>query len=91
MCKEETIDGYTFELTDVMEEDNTIQLLKDILALHGLPQYGGDIGNGLVERGVYYTGKDGDLNRKYANHVDGKLMNEIDDRIINILNKDEDS
>ena len=64
----------------------TIQLLKDILALHGMATYGGDYKcHGLVERGVYYTGDPGDLNRKAANHIDCVKMNDIDDRIIKLV------
>ena len=76
-----------------MDEDLTIQLLKDVLALHGLAGYGGDYKcRGLVERGVYYTGVDGDLDRKAANHIDCNKMDVIDQRIIKLLelhNKDE--
>ncbi len=69
-----------------MEEDKTIELLRDILALHGITNYGGDYKcHGLVERGVYYTGDPGDLNRKAANHIDCRKMGEIDDRIIELV------
>jgi hypothetical protein len=69
-----------------MNDDNTIKLLKDILTLHGIGGYGGDYKyHGLIERGVYYTGNPGDLNRKAANHIDCTKMNDIDDRIIELL------
>lgn len=69
-----------------MDEDKTIKLLKDILALHGMGGYGGNYKcHGLIERGVYYTGNPEDLNRKAANHIDCAKMDDIDNRIIELL------
>lgn len=69
-----------------MDEDKTIKLLKDILLLHGIGGYGGDYKcHGLIERGVYYTGNPEDLNRKAANHIDCAKMDDIDNRIIELL------
>ena len=69
-----------------MDEDKTIKLLKDILVLHGIGGYGGDYKcQGLIERGVYYTGNPEDLNRKAANHIDCVKMDDIDNRIIELL------
>jgi hypothetical protein len=69
-----------------MDEDKTIKLLKDILALHGIGGYGGNYKcHGLIERGVYYTGNPEDLNRKAANHIDCAKMDDIDNRIIELL------
>ena len=69
-----------------MDEDKTIKLLKDILALHGIGGYGGDYKcHGLIKRGVYYTGNPEDLNRKAANHIDCAKMDDIDNRIIELL------
>ena len=69
-----------------MDEDKTIKLLKDILVLHGIGGYGGDYKcHGLIERGVYYTGNPEDLNRKVANHIDCAKMDDIDNRIIELL------
>ena len=69
-----------------MDEDKIIKLLKDILVLHGLGGYGGDYKcHGLIERGVYYTGNPEDLNRKAANHIDCAKMDDIDNRIIELL------
>lgn len=69
-----------------MDEDKIIKLLKDILALHGIGGYGGNYKcHGLIERGVYYTGNPEDLNRKAANHIDCAKMDDIDNRIIELL------
>lgn len=60
-----------------------IELLKEVLALHGIRQ--GDYPNGLLERGVLYR-ELGD-NRIYTNNIDQDKMVTLDDKIVETLKK----
>jgi hypothetical protein len=64
-------------------ENELIELLKEVLALHGIKQ--GDYPNGLLERGVLYR-ELGD-NRIYTNNIDQDKMVTLDNKIIETLNK----
>ena len=68
--------------------DESAELLKEVLALHGFGGYGHT--NGLVERGIYLETEDG-VTKKWKNSCDGEMMNEVDAKIIAYLRKiDED-
>lgn len=66
-------------------ENELIKLLKEVLALHGIKQHG--YNNGLLERGTIHSQTD--TKTIYANHVNQQMMNELDDKIINIINNHE--
>ena len=66
-------------------ENELIELLKEVLALHGIHQEG--YTNGLLDRGVVHFKTD--TKTIYANHVNQQMMNELDDKIINIINNHE--
>ena len=67
------------------EGDESAELLKEVLALHGLGGY--DYANGLVERGKIYLETEDDKIRKWQNSCDGEMMNKIDDKIKAYLEK----
>ena len=61
-----------------------IELLKEVLALHGFSGYGHE--HGLVERGkLYLETEDGSI-RKYKHSCDAEIMEKVDQKIINYLN-----
>jgi hypothetical protein len=62
-------------------ENELIELLKEVLALHGIKQHG--YNNGLLERGTIHTQTD--TKTIYANHINQNMMNDLDDRIINTI------
>jgi hypothetical protein len=63
--------------------DKVVELLKEVIALHGFGGYG--YPNGLVERGkIYLETEDGKI-KKFQNSCDGEMMNEIDEKIIDFL------
>jgi hypothetical protein len=66
-------------------ENELMELLKEVLALHGIHQQG--YNNGLLDRGVIHC--ETDTKTIYANHVNQQMMNELDDKIINIINNHE--
>lgn len=64
-------------------ENELIELLKEVLALHGIRQ--GDYPNGLLERGVLYRELNDD--RIYTNNIDQDKMVTLDDKIVETLKK----
>lgn len=62
-------------------ENELIELLKEVLALHGIKQEG--YTNGLLDRGVVYT--ETDNKTIYANYVRQDMMNDLDNRIMNVI------
>ena len=62
-----------------------VELLKEVIALHGFGGYG--YANGLVERGKYYMESEDGKVRKWQNSCDGQMMNVVDDKIIAFLKK----
>ena len=62
-------------------ENELIELLKEVLALHGIKQEG--YANGLLDRGVVYTETDNVT--VYANYVRQDMMNDLDDRIMKVM------
>ena len=63
-------------------ENELIELLKEVLALHGIKQQG--YANGLLDRGAVYA--ETDARTIYANYVRQDMMNDLDDRIMNAIN-----
>ena len=63
-------------------ENELIELLKEVLALHGIKQQG--YANGLLDRGAAYA--ETDARTIYANYVRQDMMNDLDDRIMNAIN-----
>jgi len=65
--------------------DTAVELLKEVLALHGFGGYYYE--NGLVERGkICLETEDGSV-RKWQNSCDGEMMNQVDDKIKAYLEK----
>ena len=64
-------------------ENELIELLKEVLALHGIKQQG--YANGLLDRGAVYA--ETDAKTIYANYVRQDMMNDLDDRIMNAILK----
>ena len=62
-------------------ENELIELLKEVLALHGIKQQG--YTNGLLDRGVVHT--ETDNTPIYANYVRQDMMNDLDDRIMKVI------
>ncbi len=58
-----------------------IELLKEVLALHGIKQEG--YNNGLLDRGVIYT--ETDTKTIYANYVRQDMMNDLDNKILKYI------
>jgi hypothetical protein len=62
-----------------------IELLKEVLALHGWGGYGYQ--NGLVERGtLYLESEDGEVKR-YKHSCNAKMMEEVDEKIKQYLSQ----
>lgn len=66
-------------------EEQAIELLKEVIALHGFPKLGRPYRNGLVERGQIYMHTTDGKNERYANHVDGHMMLDVDEKIMAFL------
>jgi hypothetical protein len=64
-------------------ENELIELLKEVLALHGIKQEG--YNNGLLDRGIIYT--ETDTKTIYANYVRQDMMNDLDQKIIEKINR----
>ena len=62
-----------------------IELLKEVLALHGWGGYGYQ--NGLVERGVLYLESEDKKNNIYKHSCNAKLMEEVDNKIKKYLSQ----
>jgi hypothetical protein len=62
-----------------------IELLKEVLALHGIKQEG--YNNGLLDRGVIYT--ETDTKTIYANYVRQDMMNDLDNKILKYIKENE--
>ena len=60
-----------------------VDLLKEVLALHGFGGYGHV--HGLVERGVLYLETEDGTIKRYKHSCDAELMNRVDDKIIAYL------
>ena len=60
-----------------------VDLLKEVLALHGFGGYGH--AHGLVERGVLYLETEDGTIKRYKHSCDAELMNRVDDKIIAYL------
>lgn len=60
-----------------------VDLLKEVLALHGFGGYGHE--HGLVERGVLYLETEDGTIKRYKHSCDAELMNRVDDKIIAYL------
>jgi hypothetical protein len=71
------------------QEDIAIELLKEVLALHGFGGYG--YTNGLVERGKIYLETEDGGTRKWQNACDGEMMDSVDEKIKAYLEKIEAS
>jgi hypothetical protein len=66
------------------DDTDSIELLKEVLALHGFGGY--DYELGLVSRGeLYLETEDGSI-RKYKHSCDAEIMEKVDQKIINYLN-----
>jgi hypothetical protein len=65
--------------------DQAIELLKEVIALHGFGGYG--YANGLVERGKYYLETEDGKIRRWQNSCDGQMMDAVDDKIIEFLKR----
>jgi hypothetical protein len=64
-------------------ENELIELLKEVLALHGIKQEG--YKNGLLDRGIIYA--ETDTKTIYANYVRQDMMNDLDQKIIEKINR----
>ena len=62
-----------------------IELLKEVLALHGWGGYGYE--NGLVERGVLYLETEDGKIKKYKHSCDAEKMDEVDIKIKRYLSQ----
>ncbi len=60
-----------------------MELLKEVLALHGIKQEG--YNNGLLDRGVLYS--ETETKTIYVNYVRQDMMNDIDEKILDIFNR----
>jgi len=68
--------------------DEAAELLKEVLALHGIEVHGYE--NGLLERGeIYFETEDGSV-RKWKNSCDGEKMSLLDEKIQKFLKKIEE-
>lgn len=63
--------------------NEVIELLKEVLSLHGWGGYGYE--NGLVERGELYM--EGENIKRYKNSIDSQIMNQVDDKIKKYLSQ----
>jgi hypothetical protein len=59
-----------------------MELLKEVLALHGIKQQG--YTNGLLDRGVLYS--ETETKTIYVNYVRQDMMNDLDNRIMSVIN-----
>ena len=66
-------------------EKEGIELLKEVLALHGWGGYGYQ--TGLVERGTLYLESEDGKTRRYKHSCDAKMMAEVDEKIKEYLQK----
>jgi hypothetical protein len=64
-------------------ENELMELLKEVLALHGIKQEG--YNNGLLDRGVLYS--ETETKTIYVNYVRQDMMNDIDEKILDIFNR----
>ena len=64
-------------------ENELIELLKEVLALHGIKQEG--YNNGLLDRGIIYA--ETDTKTIYANYLRQDMMNDLDQKIIEKINR----
>jgi len=64
-------------------ENELIELLKEVLALHGIKQEG--YKNGLLDRGIIYA--ETDTKTIYANYLRQDMMNDLDQKIIEKINR----
>jgi hypothetical protein len=64
-------------------ENELIELLKEVLALHGIKQEG--YKNGLLDRGIIYA--ETDIKTIYVNYVRQDMMNDLDQKIIETINR----
>lgn len=60
-----------------------IELLKEVLALHGFGGYGHE--HGLVARGELYLKTEDSSIEKYKHSCDAEIMERVDTKIINFL------
>jgi hypothetical protein len=63
-------------------ENELMELLKEVLALHGIKQQG--YTNGLLDRGVLYS--ETETKTIYVNYVRQDMMNDLDNRIMSVIN-----
>lgn len=61
------------------ETSDPIELLKEVLSLHGYPRYGGE--NGLVERGQVYR----ESPEVYVNYYNSIMIQRLDDKILDFF------
>jgi hypothetical protein len=66
-------------------DNQALELLKEVLSLHGWSGFG--YPNGLVERGVLYLESEDGTIQRWKNSCDGKMMDQIDDKIKKYLNE----
>ena len=64
-------------------ENELIELLKEVLALHGIKQEG--YKNGLLDRGIIYA--ETDTKTIYANYLRQDMMNDVDQKIMETINR----
>jgi hypothetical protein len=62
-----------------------IELLKEVLSLHGWGGYGYQ--NGLIERGVLHLESENKKNNIYKHSCNANIMGEVDERIKKYLEK----
>ena len=62
-------------------ENELIELLKEVLALHGIKQEG--YKNGLLDRGIIYA--ETDIKTIYVNYLRQDMMNDLDHRIMKVI------
>jgi hypothetical protein len=65
--------------------DEAVELLKEVLALHGFNHQG--YPNGLIERGEYLEPEE---TGRWKNSCDGEMMNRLDEKIVMYIEKIEE-
>ena len=65
------------------DDTDPIELLKEVLALHGFGGYGHE--HGLVARGELYLETEDSSIKKYKHSCDAEIMERVDTKIINFL------
>ena len=65
------------------ENSDPIDLLKEVLALHGFGGYGHE--HGLVARGELYLKTEDSSIEKYKHSCDAEIMERVDTKLINFL------